>query len=118
MKKAAGFGNERHAEGSPYLNRWVMVYPQGLSGCPCVQGRIKEVDGSYAIISPFYTTIPWVVDGQVSRKRVLSQKEFRVPLGNAAIEDTTEENLEKWVLLENKRLSMEDAKNSQETKSD
>lgn len=110
MKKTIGFGNGITEEENPYLGRWVIIYPQGISSSFC--GKVREITGNYAILNPFYTLNSYVKrNKETLRKSALTKGDFRVPLINAAIEPTTKSSLENAVKFHNEQKKKNDSLN-------
>lgn len=107
MKQVIGFGNSKIIENSPYIEKWIIIYPP-LSNNFC--GKIKKITNIYATLNPFYTTNYFKKNGKIFQKKVLAKGDLRVPLTNSAIEPIDKKSLERFVLLDNEKKRQNDSK--------
>jgi hypothetical protein len=107
MKQAIGFGNGKIIENSPYIEKWVIIYPQ-LSNNFC--GKIKKITDIYATLNPFYTITYFKKKGEIFPKKVLVNGDLRVPLTNSAIEPIDKKSLERFIILDNEKKRKNNSK--------
>lgn len=101
MRKVPGFGNEKPVENNPYLNGWVIIYPIGMSRN--FSGKVKEIDGNWAILNPFYGTGYIKKDGKILQRSGLVAGNCKVPITNAVIEPTMKKTLENFAILDDEK---------------
>jgi hypothetical protein len=107
MKQTIGFGNGKTIENSPYIEKWVVIYPP-LSTNFC--GKVKKITDIYAILNPFYTNTYLKKNGEIFPKKVLVNGDLRVPLINSAIEPIDKKSLERFVILDNEKKKQNNSK--------
>jgi len=101
MKKAIGFGNGKILEENPYIGKWVIIYPQGLSWS--FSGKFQKITGNYAILNPFYSVPYTKKDGKIYKECMLTKGDLRIPLINAVIEPTKKSYLENLIVIGNEK---------------
>jgi hypothetical protein len=101
MKQGIGFNREILSKKEDSPDKWVVIYSQGLNNT--FLGRVKSELGSYAILNPSVITDYIMRAGKIFPEKTWTFEDARVPIVNAAVEPTTKESLENYILYENER---------------